>query len=201
MRNLPAALFAATLAGCIATATAEDRPTTAPANKVMASDTNISNTTTADSYGDTVAMAFAPLPAGHTDAMPLEDYFKSLQVRYPHFRYVINRPGWTPDAKTPPLPALETTDLTLGELVNLINQTPTDPPVHIVAETSVSQLDPLYVVTLMQPSRSSTTAVTPHVVRAVSIRSAVQVQQRVRHEDEKAAVADVMSLVQSRPAC
>ena len=147
-----------------------------------------------DSYGVSYNVAAAPLPAGHLDAVPVEDELGALQAYIPHFRYVVRRlPGVAADGAR--LPAMETTDLTLGEFVNYVNAN--CPQVRIEPDKSVSDSDPLYVVTLSPPPPTTRPGgAAPYVVRAVSIRAAVQVQQRVRDETPDAALADVLSLVQ-----
>ena len=146
------------------------------------------------SYGTDVPVMGAPLPPGRVASVPIEDYFKQLQAHIPRLRYVVVRRWTGVTSDGPSLPAMDTTDLTLGEFVNFVNAN--CPGARIEPDTSVSEVDPLYVVTLSPPAVASTRTATPHVVRAVSVRAAVQVQQRVRAEDATSALADVLSLVQ-----
>jgi hypothetical protein len=181
-----------------AAARADEPPTTRPVNEVtvirIGNGGNFFVTQPGAPLGDyggtELPIAGAPLPAGHQDATPVATFLHALQVHIPHFRYIIRGERAGDAGRGAMLPAMDTSDLTLGEWVNYVNAN--CPGIDIQPDTSVSEKDPLYVVTLSTP----TPATVPHVVRAVSVRAAVQVQQRVRSEDAKAALADVLSLVQ-----
>lgn len=181
-----------------------DGPTSRPANHLrtinsaLVSGTTFEQDVSEADYGVSVPIAAALIGPPAPGTRWLMEYLESLHLTVPHFRYVVRRPpGTNADERGPKWSPIEGTGLTVGEFVNYVNGNYAG--VQIDTDTTVSQMNPLYVVTLSPPLAAPTTApaVESPVVRVYSLRDAVLTQRHIRHETEGRATADVLSLLQA----